>query len=113
MAVTYGGTHASTTRAVLPLNTLQVTNAVVVIVLDLSDPGSVLSNALHWLGLVRQKLTATYGLFEKRGLAQLPQQLKSRHRNKTFSQQHPDAQLVDCLGELWFGSAQFRQAISL
>lgn len=70
-----------------------------VIVLDLSDPASVLSNALHWLALVRQKLAATYGLFEKRGLAQLPQQLKSRHQNKTFSQQHQDAQLVDCPGE--------------
>lgn len=79
--------------------TMQVTHAVVVIVLDLSDPPSLLPNALHWLGLVRQKLAATYGLFERRGLAQLPGQLKTRQRSKTFAQQHADAQLVDCPGE--------------
>jgi hypothetical protein len=71
---------------------------VVVIVLDLSDPGSVLDTAGHWLDLVRQKLAATYSLFEKRGLQQLPAQLKARQQAKVLGQQHPDAALVDCPG---------------
>lgn len=78
---------------------MQVTTAVVVVVLDLSDPSSVVSSALHELGLVRAKLAATYGLFEKRGLQQLPQQLRTRQRNKVLGQQHADAQVVDCPGE--------------
>lgn len=69
-----------------------------VIVLDLSEPATALSSALHWLDIVRQKLAATYGLFEKRGLQQLPQQLKTRQRNKVFGQQHADGQLVDFPG---------------
>lgn len=83
---------------------LQVATAVVVIVLDLSDPGSVLATAGHWLGLLRQKLAATYGLFEKRGLQQLPAQLRARQRAKLLGGQHPDADLVDCPGgcRVWF-----------
>jgi dynein light intermediate chain 2 len=72
--------------------------AVVVVVLDLSDPATVISSALHWLSLVQQKLAATFGLFEKRGLQQLPQQLRTRQRNKVLGQQHADAQLVNCPG---------------
>jgi len=79
----------------------QVTTAVVVIALDLSEPHNVVTSALQWLAVVRKKLGATYGLFEKRGLPQLPQQLRSRQRNKVFGQLHQDAQLVDCPGRLF------------
>lgn len=76
----------------------QITTAVVVVVLDLSDPSSVLPTALHWLELVRQKLGTTYRLFERRGLQQLPEQLKARQRAKVLGQNHEDAQLVACPG---------------
>eukprot|EP00879_Flechtneria_rotunda_P016309 GHRR01017064.1.p1 GENE.GHRR01017064.1~~GHRR01017064.1.p1 ORF type:complete len:331 (+),score=129.25 GHRR01017064.1:1013-2005(+) len=75
---------------------LQVTTAVVVMVLDLSDPCSVLPCALRWLGLIKQKLATTYSLFERKGL-QLPEQLKARQRAKLLSQ-HDDKGLVDCTG---------------
>eukprot|EP00879_Flechtneria_rotunda_P006287 GHRR01006607.1.p1 GENE.GHRR01006607.1~~GHRR01006607.1.p1 ORF type:complete len:393 (+),score=130.27 GHRR01006607.1:184-1362(+) len=74
----------------------QVTTAVVVMVLDLSDPCSVLPCALRWLGLIKQKLATTYSLFERKGL-QLPEQLKARQRAKLLSQ-HDDKGLVDCTG---------------
>mmetsp|Transcript_19674 Transcript_19674/g.42749 ORF Transcript_19674/g.42749 Transcript_19674/m.42749 type:complete len:403 (+) Transcript_19674:323-1531(+) len=67
------------------LNAKQVTTAVVVIVLDLSDPASVLSTALYWLDQVKRKLAATYDKFEKKGL-QLPEQLRQRAKGKLFSQ---------------------------
>jgi dynein light intermediate chain 2 len=76
---------------------VQVATAVVVVVLDLSDPASVLPQALHWLGLVNTKLTATYGLFERKGL-QVPEQLRARASAALFAQ-HPDKALVNQSGE--------------
>lgn len=93
----YGCTVSRLWCAVFP----QVTTAVVVIALDLSEPHNVVTSALQWLAVVRKKLAVTYGLFEKRGLPQLPQQLKTRQRNKVLGQQHQDAQLVDCPGRLF------------
>eukprot|EP00775_Hariotina_reticulata_P008097 gene8097-8290_t len=74
----------------------QVTKAVVLIVLDLSDPGAVIPSALQWLQLVKGKLARTYSLFERKKL-QLPEQLRNRQRTKVFSQ-HEDKELVDCCG---------------
>lgn len=61
-----------------------MTTAVVVIVLDLSEPGSVLPSALKWLELIKQKLAHVYALFDKKGL-QLPEQLRQRSRTKLFA----------------------------
>lgn len=74
----------------------QVTTAVVVIVLDLSQPSSVIPTALQCLDLVQRKLAATYTLFERKGL-QLPEQLRARQRTKLLSQ-HEDKDLVTCSG---------------
>jgi hypothetical protein len=74
----------------------QVTTAVVVIVLDLSQPSSVIPTALQFLDLVQRKLAATYTLFERKGL-QLPEQLRARQRAKLLSQ-HEDKDLVKCSG---------------
>ncbi|KAL6746086.1 hypothetical protein V8C86DRAFT_2954357 [Haematococcus lacustris] len=67
------------------LTAKQVTTAVVVIVVDLSDPGSVLPTLLWWLEAVKRKLGATYEKFEKKGL-QLPEQLRQRAKSKLYSQ---------------------------
>mmetsp|Transcript_14748 Transcript_14748/g.36790 ORF Transcript_14748/g.36790 Transcript_14748/m.36790 type:complete len:415 (-) Transcript_14748:151-1395(-) len=67
------------------LNVKQVTTAVVVIVVDLSDPGSVLPTLLGWLDAIKKKLAATYEKFEKRGI-QLPEQLRTRAKGKLYSQ---------------------------
>lgn len=74
----------------------QVTTAVVVIILDLSQPGTVIPSAVQWLDLVKRKLSATYSLFERKGL-QLPEQLRTRQRAKLLSQ-HEDKELVSCSG---------------
>ncbi|WIA09474.1 hypothetical protein OEZ85_008875 [Tetradesmus obliquus] len=74
----------------------QVTTAVVVIVLDLSQPSSVIPTALQCLDLVQRKLAATYTLFERKGL-QLPEQLRVRQRTKLLSQ-HEDKDLVALSG---------------
>jgi dynein light intermediate chain 2 len=74
----------------------QVTTAVVVIVLDLSQPNSVIPTALQCLDLVQRKLAATYTLFERKGL-QLPEQLRARQGAKLLSQ-HEDKDLVTCSG---------------
>jgi hypothetical protein len=75
----------------------QVATAVVVVVLDLSDPASVLPSAHQWLGLVNSKLTATYSLFERKGL-QVPEQLRARASAALFAQ-HADKALVNHSGE--------------
>lgn len=67
------------------LTAKQVTTAVVVIVVDLSDPSSVLSSLLYWLDQVKKKLAATYEKFEKKGL-QLPEQLRQRAKSKLYGQ---------------------------
>lgn len=41
---------------------IQVTSAVVVTCVDMTDPGSVLSNAEAWLGAIRSKLAVTYAV---------------------------------------------------
>jgi dynein light intermediate chain 2 len=74
----------------------QVTTAVVVIVLDLSQPNSIIPTALQCLDLVQRKLAATYTLFERKGL-QLPEQLRARQRAKLLSQ-HEDKDLITCSG---------------
>lgn len=74
----------------------QVTTAVVVITVDLSDPGSAISSALHWVDVIKRKLAATYSLFERKGL-QLPEQLRARQRTKLYSQ-HEDKDLINCSG---------------
>mmetsp|Transcript_19135 Transcript_19135/g.32887 ORF Transcript_19135/g.32887 Transcript_19135/m.32887 type:complete len:414 (-) Transcript_19135:1059-2300(-) len=66
------------------LTVKQVTTAVVVIVVDLSDPGSVLTTLLHWLDQIKRKLAATFEKFEKKGL-QLPEQLRQRAKSKLYS----------------------------
>lgn len=101
------GRHPHCAILLLLIIYMQVSTAVVVIVLDLSNPAGVLPSALHWLSAVRAKLAATYGLFERRGLAQLPQQLRARQRTKVLGQQHPDAQLVECTGGLWLGGGRW------
>lgn len=67
------------------LTAKQVTTACVVIVLDLSDPPSVLPTLVYWLEQIKAKLATTYEKFEKKGL-QLPEQLKARARSKLFNQ---------------------------
>lgn len=74
----------------------QVTTSVVVLVLDLSQPHSVIPTALQYLDLVKRKLAATYALFERKGL-QLPDQLRTRQRAKLYSQ-HEDKDLISCSG---------------
>jgi dynein light intermediate chain 2 len=74
----------------------QVTTAVVVIVLDLSQPSTIIPTALQCLDLAQRKLAATYTLFERKGL-QLPEQLRARQRAKLLSQ-HEDRDLVTCSG---------------
>ncbi len=68
-----GSTHSMRARD----GALQVTTAVVVVVVDLSDPSSVLGSLLGWLDHVKRKLGTTYEKFEKKGL-QLPEQLRQR-----------------------------------
>ncbi len=67
---------------------MQVTTAVVVIVVDMSDPASILPSLLGWLEHVKKKLSTTYEKFEKKGL-QLPEQLRTRakvsHRTHTWA----------------------------
>lgn len=74
----------------------QVTTAVVIIVLDLSDPAAVLPSALQWLDLVKRKLSATYSLYERKGL-QVAEHLRTRQQTKLFSQ-HEDKDSVSCSG---------------
>jgi dynein light intermediate chain 2 len=74
------------------LTAKQVTNAVVCIVLDLSDPGTVFSTAQYWLDQVKSKLSSTYEKFEKKGL-QLPEQLRQRAKAKLYGQ-NDDKDLV-------------------
>ncbi|PNW79047.1 hypothetical protein CHLRE_09g398882v5 [Chlamydomonas reinhardtii] len=66
------------------LTAKQVTTAVVVIVVDLSDPAGVLPTLLYWVEQVKKKLGSTYEKFEKKGL-QLPEQLRQRAKSKLYS----------------------------
>ncbi|GLC38707.1 Cytoplasmic dynein 2 light intermediate chain 1 [Pleodorina starrii] len=66
------------------LTAKQVTTAVVVIVVDLSDPAAVLPTVLYWTEQVKKKLGSTYEKFEKKGL-QLPEQLRQRAKSKLYS----------------------------
>ncbi|EFJ46628.1 cytoplasmic dynein 1b light intermediate chain, D1bLIC [Volvox carteri f. nagariensis] len=66
------------------LTAKQVTTAVVVIVVDLSDPAGILPTLLYWTEQVKKKLTATYEKFEKKGL-QLPEQLRQRAKSKLYA----------------------------
>ncbi len=77
---------------------MQVATAVVVVVLDLSDPGSVVPTALTWLALIQKKLASSYRRLEQLG-AQVPEQLKQRARSKVWGQ-HEDRDLVNHTGEL-------------
>lgn len=63
----------------------QITTAVVVIIVDLSDPASVLPALKYWLEQTKKKLAATYEKFEKKGL-QLPEQLRQRAKSKLYAQ---------------------------
>lgn len=74
----------------------QVTTAVVLLVLDLSVPSSVLPALTTWLDRVKAKLSATYSLFDKKGL-QIPQQLRARAKSKVFGN-HEDKDLVEHTG---------------
>mmetsp|Transcript_14319 Transcript_14319/g.41743 ORF Transcript_14319/g.41743 Transcript_14319/m.41743 type:complete len:198 (-) Transcript_14319:1665-2258(-) len=65
------------------LTAKQITTAVVVVVVDLSEPGAVLGSVTYWLDQVKKKLAATYEKFEKKGL-QLPEQLRQRAKTKLF-----------------------------
>jgi dynein light intermediate chain 2 len=73
-----------------------VATATVVIVVDLSDPGSVLPSAQQWLSLVSSKLAATYALFERKGL-EVPSQLRARASAALYSQ-NPDRALIEQSG---------------
>lgn len=70
----------------------QVTTAVAVVVVDLSDPHTVLASLQDWLLLITTKLAATYALFERKGL-QLPEQLRQRSKAKLFAK-HEDREAV-------------------
>lgn len=74
--------HMTFPLRLCPSSTLQVTTAVVVIVVDLSDISAVLPTALYWLDQVKQKLTSTYEKFEKKGL-QLPEQMRQVREEET------------------------------
>eukprot|EP00854_Cymbomonas_tetramitiformis_P017965 gene17965-21396_t len=70
----------------------QVATAVVVIVVDLSNPASVLPTLEYWLDKVKAKTGATYEKLERRG-SKLPEQLKLRAK-KVFGSSHEDANSV-------------------
>lgn len=61
----------------------QVTTAAIVILVDLSDPSSVMPTATMWLDHVKAKLAVTFEKFEKKGL-QLPEQLRQRAKARLF-----------------------------
>lgn len=65
-----------------------------VVVVDLSDPSSVLVSLLYWLEQIKKKLGSTYEKFEKKGL-QLPEQLRQRAKGKLYSQNEDK---VGCCG---------------
>jgi hypothetical protein len=67
----------------------------VVVVVDLSEPGRAVGAALHWLGLLRRRLAATYALFERKGV-QLPEQLRARARAR-WAARRPRS----CAGGCW------------
>jgi len=75
------------------LTAKQLSTAVVVVVVDLSDPSSVLSTAQHWIDQVKQRLGSAYEKFSKRGF-DLPDKLKERAKNKLFGKEHKDKDLV-------------------
>ncbi|GFR53154.1 hypothetical protein Agub_g15875 [Astrephomene gubernaculifera] len=66
------------------LTAKQVTTAVVVVVVDLSDPAGVLPTLLWWMEQIKKKLGSTYDKFEKKGL-QLPEQLRQRAKSKLYA----------------------------
>lgn len=84
-----GGSHEFAEELVnsdqLFLTPKQITTAVVVIIVDLSDPASVLPALKYWLEQTKKKLAATYEKFEKKGL-QLPEQLRQRAKSKLYAQ---------------------------
>ncbi|GMH33018.1 hypothetical protein BSKO_00852 [Bryopsis sp. KO-2023] len=65
------------------LGAKQVTTAVVVIVVDLSEPSQVLPELLKWMNLVKQRLGTTFEKLEKRG-SKLPEQLRIRARKALY-----------------------------
>mmetsp|Transcript_35465 Transcript_35465/g.89428 ORF Transcript_35465/g.89428 Transcript_35465/m.89428 type:complete len:410 (+) Transcript_35465:79-1308(+) len=74
----------------------QVTTAVVVIAVDLSQPAEVLDTLLFWLEKVRLKLQTSYTKLEQRG-SKLPEQLRIRAR-KLFGSNHEDKDTIDHTG---------------
>mmetsp|Transcript_2694 Transcript_2694/g.3068 ORF Transcript_2694/g.3068 Transcript_2694/m.3068 type:complete len:409 (-) Transcript_2694:185-1411(-) len=70
----------------------QVATAVVVIVVDLSQPSEVLPTLEHWLNKIKSKTGATYEKLERRG-SKLPEQLKLRAK-KVFGTSHEDKDAV-------------------
>ncbi|KAF8073133.1 SAMS2 [Scenedesmus sp. PABB004] len=90
--------HALAAGGQLLLAPRQLAAAVVVIVLDLSEPGRAVPDALAWLALVRERLATAFVAFERKGLAQLPAQLRARQRAVQLPPQHEDRSLVDCAG---------------
>mmetsp|Transcript_27351 Transcript_27351/g.73958 ORF Transcript_27351/g.73958 Transcript_27351/m.73958 type:complete len:401 (-) Transcript_27351:855-2057(-) len=78
------------------LNPKQVTTSVVVIVVDLSDPSTVLPTLLGWLDRIKAKLAATFSKFEKKGLA-FPEQLRQRAKAKLYNH-NEDKDMVNHTG---------------
>lgn len=86
-----GGNHGGSVRR-SRRRALQVTSAVVVIVVDLSDPAAAVPSAAAWLARISSKLAATYALFQAKGLT-LPEQLRARQRSKLWGG-HADRDLI-------------------
>ncbi|KAG1665103.1 hypothetical protein FOA52_007794 [Chlamydomonas sp. UWO 241] len=81
------------------LTAKQITTAVVVVVVDLSEPGAVLGGVTYWLDQVKKKLASTYEKFEKKGLA-LPEQLRQRAKTKLYSGNDDKARFAADRGQM-------------
>ena len=91
-----GGEQLGTTVAgsdSLFLNYRQVTTATVVICVNLARPSEVLETVMHWLRLIRGRLSKCYDMLSKRG-SKLPHQLRARNK-KPYGSGHEDLPLIE------------------
>ena len=91
-----GGEQLGTTVAgsdSLFLNYRQVTTATVVICVNLARPSEVLETIMHWLRLIRGRLSKCYDMLSKRG-SKLPHQLRARNK-KPYGSGHEDLPLIE------------------
>lgn len=93
-----GSKHVGTQDSVVGSVSVQVTTAVVVIVVDLSRPETVFESGQYWMDIVQKRLEATYSKLRSRG-SKLPEQLVARGR-RTFFSKHPDKNTVHHSGIL-------------